>query len=92
MIKTIKDQLNSTLDDLIKNITDGDKKDLLIKAKEATYQLTTTENQNNNEYSNVSIIKLGECENILKDEYHIEGNKSLLIFKIDYYLPGYLYQ
>ena len=88
MIKNIKEQLNSTLDELIKNITDGDKKDLLIKAKEATYQLTTTENQNNNEYNNISTIKLGECENILKDEYHIDRNKSLLIFKIDYYMPG----
>ena len=88
MIKTIKEQLNSTLDDLIKNITDGDKKDLLIKAKEAAYQLTTTENQNNNKYNNISTIKLGECENILKDKYDIDRNKSLLIFKIDYYMPG----
>ena len=90
----------TTLDDMIKNIreqisnltslnaTNNQQKDLLVKAKNTTYQITTTDNQNNNEYNDISTIKLGECENILKKEYQINFNKSLIIFKIDYYMPG----
>ena len=87
MVKTIKDQLNQTLDELTNN-TNNELKDLLIKADEATYQITTTDNQKNNEYEDVSVINLGECENILKTKYHIDQSKSLIIFKIDYFVPG----
>ena len=48
-----------------------------------TYQLTSLSNQNNNEYQNLSVIKLNECENILKSHYNLNENDSLIIFKID---------
>ena len=88
MIKTIKNQLNETLDEFMNNITNSEHKDLLIKAKDATYQITTTDNQKNKDYEDVSVINLGECENILKKNHNIDPSKSLLIFKIDYYVPG----
>ena len=88
MTKTIKEQLNQTLDEFMKNITNNEQKDLLIKAKDTTYQITTTDNQKNNDYEDVSVINLGECENILKTNNHIDPSKSLIIFKIDYYVPG----
>ena len=88
MAKTIKEQLNQTLDEFMMNITNNEQKDLLIKAKDTTYQITTTDNQKNNKYEDVSVINLGECENILKTKNHIDPSKSLIIFKIDYYVPG----
>ena len=87
MIKNIKNNLNESID-LLLNSTNSEQKDFLVKSKEVTYQLTTSDNQNNKEYSDVSKIKLGECENILKGKYGIDLNKSLVIFKIDYSLPG----
>ena len=33
----------------------------------------------------MSLINLGQCENILKEEYNISEDKNLYIFKIDYY-------
>ena len=88
MAKTIKQQLNQTLDEFLMNITNNEQKDLLIKAKDTIYQITTTNNQKNKDYEDVSVINLGECENILKAKYYIDPGKSLIIFKIDYYVPG----
>ena len=89
MIEIIKVQLSKKeLNTLLLNVLDGEKKDLLIKAYNTTYQITTTENQNNKNYTNISTIKLQKCEDRLKSEYGIDTNKSLIIFKIDYYVEG----
>ena len=91
LIKNIEEELmNGSMDSLIEDIIKGDKKDLVIKEKDISYQITTTENQNNNEYNNISLIQLGECENTLRKTYNISSNLSLLIFKIDYYKPNSL--
>ena len=87
MIKNIKNHLNESID-LLLNSTNNEHREFLVKAKEVSYQLTTSDNQNNKEYTDISKIKLGECENILKGIYGIDLNKSLVIFKIDYSLPG----
>ena len=91
IISNIKeDIINHKIDYLLSNITEGNKEDLFIKNEDVLYQLTTTDNQKNNIYKNISTIKLGECENILKKIYDIDKNLSLIIFKIDYYLEGLL--
>ena len=91
VVKNIKKELkNGTLDSLISNLIDGDKKDLIITENNMVYQITTTDNQNNKEYYNISTIRLGDCENILKIMHGIDLNVTLLIFKIDYYPPGSL--
>ena len=90
-IKNIKNQLmNGTLNLLIDNLIGGEKKDLLVKEDSAIYQITSSENQNNKQYYNLSTIKLGECENILKKENNITDNETLLIFKYDYFIEGSL--
>ena len=90
-VKKIKDGLKSgALDPLIANLMVGDKKDLLIERNDMVYQITTSDNQNNKEYYNISTIKLGECENILKVMNGINIDEPLLIFKIDYYSYGSL--
>ena len=45
--------------------------------------LTTTKNQNDNNYKNKTTINLGQCENKIKKKYNISYNESLFIFKID---------
>ena len=54
------------------------------------YHLTSTANQNIHNYRNISTIKLGECENILKDRYNISQNDSLLMLKLDIFKEGLL--
>ena len=83
MIKTIINEISS----LIFNITKG--QDLLIKDRNTTYQITQTKNQLNNENRNITSINIGECENILKKEYNINNNESLIIYKIDYFLDDF---
>ena len=82
--------MNGSLNILLLNVTDGEKKDLIAQDKNTIYQITTTENQNNNEYNNISTVNLGDCEDRLKGIYGIDKNLSLIIFKIDYYKEGLL--
>ena len=44
----------------------GTKQDLIAEYKDITYQITTSANQNNGTYNNISTINLGECEDKLK--------------------------
>ena len=78
------------MNDAIQNLTQGDKKDIIIEEEGTTIQLTTTDNQNNNENKNRSTIRLGECENKLKEHYNIDKKDSLLILKIDVFEEGLL--
>ena len=92
MIENIRNDIeNGDMNSLIeKNLHNGDNKDILITDKDTIYQITTTTNQNNNKYNNISSILLGECDNILKTKYNISKNLSLIILKIDYFKEGSL--
>ena len=91
IIKNIKEDLiNRQLDNLLQNVTNGIRQDLIAIDNDLIYQITTPENQKNNNYSNISTINLGECENKLKGVYHIDNNLSLIILKIDYYIDQIL--
>ena len=91
IILKIKNQvLNGTLDSLLLNITEVEKQDLLLLQNDILYQITTSEKQKNNTYSNISTILLGDCENILKDHYNISENLSLIILKVDSFQEGSL--
>ena len=78
-------ELNPLLDNVINN-----DEDLLIDDEDIKYQITTTSNQNNKEYDDISTIKLGECENKLKDFYKIKKEDPLIILKMDYSCEGLL--
>ena len=89
MIEKIKnDIMNGTMDELLSNVLEGDKKDYIIEDDDLIYQITSTYNQNNSLNNNISTIILGECERILKKEYNISEDLALLIFKIDYFKQG----
>ena len=71
--------MNSKLDNLLY----GDKKDIKINDDEGNeYLITSTENlRDNTKHTNT--IDFGECETILKNNYSINNNESLIIVKID---------
>ena len=76
---------NSLFDDILKGVPD-----ITIYDKNTKYQISSNLNQNLNNYTDISNIKLGECENVLKQVYkNISENDSLLIFKVDFYIYGY---
>ena len=87
IIEGIEDGL---MNKLIINDVNGKKEDLIITEKDILYQITTSYNQNNRNYQNISSIELGDFEDIIKKEYNIQNKESLIIFKIEQYLDGLL--
>ena len=78
------------MNDILINIFQN-KEDYIIKGTFFTYQITSTYNQNYKEYNgDISILKLGECENKLKKYYNISEDHPLIIFKVDKYDIGLL--
>ena len=91
MINTIVDNMiTGNLKDLLNEIVSGEANDFFIKEDDVIFQITTTDNQRDNEYNNVSTINLGECETVLKEKYDLEENDTLIILKIDYFMEGLL--
>ena len=71
------DIINQNLDSYIFNEIQLNNKDLFYKDPyNNIYQLSSIENQKNNEYNNVSTIKLDECENKIREHYNISKNIS----------------
>ena len=73
------ESINNKLDDIIQG-----NDDYQIKNDTFVLQITSTSNKNDDN-NNISTINLGECEKILKREYHINQSLPLLILKIDVY-------
>jgi surface protein len=67
-----------------------DNKDIFIKDNNRIYQITSSYNQYNNSYNNVSTIILGQCEERLRKKNNIDDNDLLLIFKMEIKEEGYL--
>ena len=90
MTNKIREDLTSgNMDGLIKDVIDNNN-DLLTKEKNVVYQITSSDNQNKNEYTNISTIQLGKCEEKLRQTYHIDNKIPLLILKIDNFEEGQL--
>ena len=54
IISNIKeDIINHNIDNLLSDVIGGNKEDLYIKNEDVLYQITTTDNQNNNIYKNI---------------------------------------
>ena len=85
----VNDIINGTLNPLIDDIINGNKDDYITVEDDVIFQLTTTENQEVNEYDNISSINIGKCEDILKGAYDIDKNLPLIILKIDYFMEEF---
>ena len=79
-----KDLMGGTFDDIINNVTKN-KEDYVQDEGDLILQITTSENQKNNNNKNLSTIDLRDCEKKLKDVYDINETIPLLILKVDYY-------
>ena len=77
----IKDIYNQYKGNILSGEYNGE--DTIFQTKNVIIQISTVESQKNSINPNISTIDLGECENILKREYNISKNESLLIYKID---------
>ena len=80
--------INNTL--FIMNLIKNNKKDFFLRENNAIGEITSTYNQYNNEYINISNILFGECETILRKHYNISNDTTLLIIKIDIFEEGFL--
>ena len=88
IIEDIKDLFSSgQINDQLDNIINGEN-EIVVNNKDSIIQITSSDKQKNNENYNISSINLGECETILKNEYSINQNASLLILKIDSFIEG----
>ena len=84
------EEIYEEIKDIIDDYDPSDGGEVLIEGKDNfLYQITTTDNEKdaldgkNNSKNLVSKIDLGECENILKDFYHINRSVSLIIVKFE---------
>ena len=87
IINGIKD---GSMDKLLIKYINENKKDIIKKVNNTIYQITSSYNQKNIKYQNISSIDLGECEKIIKEKYFIPSNETLLIFKTEKYIEGLL--
>ena len=88
---TIYEIIDGSMNSLLLNLLNEEKKDFTIKDENEIYQITSVYNQKNKVYNDSEItINIGECENILKDTYNINNNETLIIFKMDYFIEGFL--
>ena len=78
--------MDGKLDELLEQIIQN-KTEIIIHENYAIHQITSLNNQLNN--SNLSSIDFNECENILKQEYSINREEELLIYKIENIVKGF---
>ena len=78
------------MDLFIYNIIEKQKEDILIKNDNILFQITSTFNQKNNEYYNISSLNLGECKEKLRMNNNISNGTALLVLKVDIYEKGIL--
>ena len=90
IIKIINSITSHSIDPLLDNVIKKNGEDIIIEEKQIKYLITTSSNQKNKKYNDISTIILGECETKLKTYYNISEYESLLIFKVDINLEGLL--
>jgi len=62
--------------------------DVIFDYETMTITLTTTQNQKNNKNNNMTVVDLGECEDLLRKQYNISDNERLYMKKIDVIQEG----
>ena len=78
IIENIESILTSPNFDTL-NIEKGE--DQVIQTEKMTITLTTTQNQKNNKNNNITMIDLGECENLIRKFYNLSLNDTLFLKK-----------
>ena len=79
---------NHLLDTLIDKIIQENGEDLTVIEEGVKYQISSSNNQNNKDYKNISNIKLGECETKLKTIYNITSNLTIIFIRTTRWIWG----
>ena len=91
MVKMIKESITKgLLNDLLEDVINENKIDILQIDDNIKYQITSLYNQKNKNYENISVINLEKCEALLKNKNGINENETLIIFKYDYNIENIL--
>ena len=79
------EQVGEVYDSIKENILteDYNGENTVIQTENVIFQISTLEDQKNSNNPNISTIDLGECENILKKQYNISNEDSLIVLKTD---------
>ena len=77
-IEVVYDEIKSEY--ILKNKTNNA---TIIKTENVIFHISTLENQMNDEYLNISVIDLGECENKIKEQEGLSEDDQLIIYKVD---------
>ena len=87
--KMNNEQLKEFFDQIKENVlnTEFNGENQIIEKQNSNYnficQISTLEDQKNNNNENASSIDIGECEDILREKYSLPKNQSLLVIKTD---------
>ena len=98
IINNIIKRIESDKSDVFISTIKYEKKDLIVRNDDISYQITSFENQKNNKYDDISTIDFGiSCEKILKEKYNIPSNETIIFIKMEYtfnefYIPIIEYQ
>ena len=98
IINNIIKRIESDKSDVFISTIKYEKKDLIVRNDDISYQITSFENKKNNKYDDISTIDFGiSCEKILKEKYNIPSNETIIFIKMEYtfnefYIPIIEYQ
>jgi hypothetical protein len=90
IINIISEIEDGSMDNFLSKHINEEGEDLIKKVNNTIYQITSSYNQKNIKYQNISSLDLGECEKVIKENYIIPMNETLLIFKTENYIEGLL--
>ncbi len=91
MIDMIKHDIEDHfIDNMLEEVINESKIDINNIDNNIKYQITSSFNQRNKVYNNISNIDLKECETKLEEVYSINTNETLILFKYDYDIKGLL--
>ena len=80
-MKITNEQLQSIYNEMKSQI--GQNKSQIIETGNVIFQISSLNEQKNNENPNISSIDLGECESILKNNSGLSEKDDLIIYKVD---------
>ena len=91
MVNDISNEIiDGSSDSLLINVLNENKIDLIIDDDDVDYKISSSYNQKNKEdNSKEIIIDFSNCENILKENNIINGDQTLIIFEMDYFLDEF---
>ena len=76
-----KEIKNGNSDELIGKLLNNTRDNIIMEYRKVKYELVTT--NIDDDYKDISIIKLGECEKKLRSKYNLTLDDPLVIFKLD---------